>query len=85
MITPGNHPDVDEGNIGVSRAYLISQLQRLLDYGVKKVFTKQTPSLKKIKWARISISAACAAAGILKDTDMDEIQKRLLAIEAKLV
>jgi hypothetical protein len=85
MVTSRNHIDVDEQNMTVTREYLQTQLKRILDYGVKKVFTRQTPSKSKARWATISINAAKVSASILKDDDLDDIKKQILAIEAKLV
>jgi hypothetical protein len=79
-----NFHDVDEQNMTVTRRYLLTELQKILEYGVTRVFTRQTPSKAKVKWARIAVSAASAAGSILKDNDLEEIQQQIARIEAKM-
>lgn len=85
MKSPGNLHEVVTDDMTCTRQYLLQQLRIILDHSMHRVLTRQTTAKVKPKWARIAVSAANAAAGILKDDDLEAIQERMLKIEAKLV
>jgi hypothetical protein len=67
-----------------TRPYLLAQLRILLDYSMQRIQTRQTAAKAKPRWARIAVSAASAAASILRDDDLEDIHQRIQHIEEKL-
>jgi hypothetical protein len=74
---------IDEMNssMEVSCGYLLGKLKGLFELSLDKTTKKQTPSARKIQWARISIQSASVMASILKNVELEELRDEIEALK----
>ena len=74
---------IDEMNssMEVSCGYLLGKLKGLFELSLDKTTKKQTPSGKKIQWARIAIQSASVMASILKDVELESLRDEVEALK----
>jgi hypothetical protein len=66
------------------RKVYLKQLDQVIELSLYKYTHKQTKNTERIRWGRLTVQAIQASARIIKDADLEEIQKRMDEIEKKL-
>ena len=80
--------EYDKKNLKITGKPLINKrnqyleaVDRILDYAFNRLFNRYTKNSEKLKWARIITSAVSAGNQVLRDQDLDSLNKRLKALE----
>jgi len=68
-----NHP--------LSRLKALKRLNGLIDVATFRLEYKHTPNPQRLAWARVLARAIAASAPLLRDTDLDDLLKRVEALE----
>ena len=81
--TPGQVAAADSGGVvdATTREWLIKQLRRVLEIGLGRVTHPKTPPNDRIKWSRVVIAAGQATNSILRDVDIEALQRQITELK----
>jgi hypothetical protein len=65
------------------RRDLLNDIAKVLKVAFLKYENERTKNVERQGWGRLIVNAVAAAGGILKDADLDDLQRRLDRLEGK--
>jgi hypothetical protein len=66
----------------LTREDVLEAIRRVMDTAFTRLDNRYIKNQEKLGWARVIVGAAGAAAGLLRDEDLDALLERVEALEA---
>jgi hypothetical protein len=68
----------------LKRPIILKTLKHVLSTSIKRLNNRYTTNPQRLSWARIAVNTCAAAGNLLRDADLDDLQRRVAVLEQAL-